>query len=86
MVRKRRRFVTSDYVVDETVTLLLVRHSQAAAADFLDSVELSEALRLEWISFLTYYGAEAKMAKKTQRTKKASAPCSGQQDRLVSFS
>lgn len=46
---KRRRFVTSEYVVDETITLLLVRHSHAAATDFLDTVERSESLRLEWI-------------------------------------
>lgn len=47
--RKRRRFLTTEYVVDETVTLLLVRHSHAAAVDFLDTIERSEALRLEWI-------------------------------------
>jgi predicted nucleic acid-binding protein len=47
--RKRRRFVTTDYVVDETVTLLLVRHSHAAAVDFIDTVARSEALHLEWI-------------------------------------
>ena len=29
LVRKRRRFVTTDYIVDETATLLLVRHSHA---------------------------------------------------------
>ena len=46
---KRHRFVTSEYVVDETTTLLLIRHSHAAAADFLDTIERSEALRLEWI-------------------------------------
>jgi predicted nucleic acid-binding protein len=40
--------VTSDYIVDETATLLLVRHSHSAAADFLDTIERSEALRLEW--------------------------------------
>lgn len=45
----RRRFLTTDYVVDETVTLLVVRHSHNAAVDFLDTVERSEALRLEWI-------------------------------------
>ena len=36
-------------MVDETVTLLLVRHSHAAASDFLDTVERSESLHLEWI-------------------------------------
>jgi predicted nucleic acid-binding protein len=50
LIRKRRRFVTTEYVVDEAVTLLLLRHSHGAAADFLDTVERSEALRLEWIS------------------------------------
>lgn len=49
LARKRRRFMTTEYVVDETVTLLLVRHSHAAASDFLETVERSEALRLEWI-------------------------------------
>lgn len=49
LVRQRRRFVTTEYVVDETVTLLRMRHSHAAAVDFLDTIERSEALRLEWI-------------------------------------
>ena len=31
------------------MTLLLVRHSHAAATDFLETVERSESLRLEWI-------------------------------------
>jgi predicted nucleic acid-binding protein len=34
LARKRRRFVTSEYVVDETITLLLIRHSHAAAGLF----------------------------------------------------
>lgn len=49
LTREGRRFVTSDYIVDETATLLLVRHSHSAAADFLDTIERSEALRLEWV-------------------------------------
>jgi predicted nucleic acid-binding protein len=49
LARKRRRFLTSDYIVDETVTLLLVRHSHAAALDFLETVTSSESLHLEWI-------------------------------------
>jgi hypothetical protein len=43
-----RRFLTSEYIVDETVTLLLIRHSHAAATDFLEVIERSESLRLEW--------------------------------------
>jgi predicted nucleic acid-binding protein len=49
LAQQRRRFLTTDYIVDETVTLLLVRHSHAAAVDFLETIERSEALRLEWI-------------------------------------
>jgi predicted nucleic acid-binding protein len=56
---KRRFFFTSDYVVDETITLLLMRHSHAAAADFLDTVQRSEALRLEWIGPERFYAGAA---------------------------
>jgi predicted nucleic acid-binding protein len=59
MAGKRRSFFTSDYVVDETVTLLLMRHSHAAAADFLDTVERSEALCLEWIGPERFYAGAA---------------------------
>ena len=59
LIGHRRRFVTSEYVVDETVTLLLVRHSHAAATDFLDTLERSEALRLEWIGPDRFHAAAA---------------------------
>src|ERR1041385_1910521 len=57
LARKRRRFLTSEYIVDETVTLLLVRHSHAAAVDFLDTLEKSESLRLEWIDPSRFHAA-----------------------------
>ena len=47
--RKGRRFVTTDYIVDETATLLLVRHSHPAAADFLQTVLASQSLQIQWI-------------------------------------
>jgi uncharacterized protein len=56
---QRRRFLTSEYVLDETVTLLLIRHSHAAAADFLDTIERSESLRLEWIGPDRFHAAAA---------------------------
>jgi predicted nucleic acid-binding protein len=59
LARKRRRFLTSEYIVDETVTLLLVRHSHAAATDFLETVERSESLRLEWIGPDRFHAAAA---------------------------
>ena len=48
-MRKRRHFLTTEFVVDETITLLLARHSRRAVTDFLDTLERSEVLRLEWI-------------------------------------
>lgn len=57
LARKHRRFLTTEYVVDETVTLLLVRHSHRAAVDFLDTVERSEVLRLEWIDPARFHAA-----------------------------
>jgi len=58
-VRGNRRFLTTEYIVDETVTLLLVRHSHAAAADFLHTIEGSESLRLEWIDPARFHAASA---------------------------
>ena len=49
LIDTNRRFLTTDYVVDETATLLLLRHSHSAAVDFLDTIERTEAMRLEWI-------------------------------------
>jgi predicted nucleic acid-binding protein len=44
-------------VVDETITLLLERHSHQAATDFLDTLERSEALHLEWIDLARFQAA-----------------------------
>ncbi|MDD5261242.1 MAG: PIN domain-containing protein [Methylacidiphilales bacterium] len=49
LAHHKRRFLTTDYIVDETVTLLRVRHSHAAACSFLDAMQASEILRLEWV-------------------------------------
>ncbi len=57
LIRKNRRFLTTEYVADETITLLLVRHSHRAAMDFLDTIERSEALRLEWIDPARFHAA-----------------------------
>ncbi|MCX6924804.1 MAG: hypothetical protein NT154_16570 [Verrucomicrobia bacterium] len=50
LTRRGRHFLTTDYIIDETVTLLLVRHSHAAAADFLQTVIGSESLQLHWVT------------------------------------
>src|SRR3989442_14648740 len=59
LLKKRRRFLTTDYVVDETATLLLVRHSYAAAVDFVDTMERSESLALEWVAPDRFHAAAA---------------------------
>ncbi len=57
LARKKRRFVTTDYILDETVTLLLARHSHGAAADFLQTVTTTAALRLEWVDSERFHKA-----------------------------
>jgi uncharacterized protein len=63
LARKGRRFLTTDYILDETVTLLLVRHSHAAAADFLQSAMASESLQLHWITPDRFHAAAAFFAR-----------------------
>lgn len=67
LARRRRRFLTTEYVVDETVTLLLVRHSHAAAVDFLETMERSEAVRLEWIGPERFHAAGALFRKHSDK-------------------
>ena len=68
LARKHRRFLTTEYVADETVTLLLVRHSHRAAVDFLETIEQSEALRLEWIDPARFYAAADSFRKHGDKT------------------
>ncbi len=63
LVRKGRRFLTTDYIIDETVTLLLMRHSHAAAADFLQTVTASESLHLHWVTPDRFHAAAAFFAR-----------------------
>jgi uncharacterized protein len=63
LVRMGRRFLTTDYVIDETVTLLLMRHSHSAAADFLETVTNSESLQLHWVTPDRFHSATAFFAR-----------------------
>ena len=65
--RKRRRFVTSEYIVDESATLLLIRHSHKAAVDFLDTVEKSQALWLEWVGPERFFAGAALFRRRADR-------------------
>ena len=44
----RRRFVTTDYVLDETLTLLKARGHRHLIQNFTDRVLNSRACRIEW--------------------------------------
>lgn len=47
--RKRKRgFITTDYVLDETATLLKARRKTHLIAKFLERVDQSQACRIEW--------------------------------------
>ena len=46
--RDRRRFVTTDYVLDESVTLLRARGYGRLVAPLFESIEASTAIRIEW--------------------------------------
>ncbi len=46
--RKPRRFLTSDYVLDETATLLKARGHVHLLAGFFDALLASQACQIEW--------------------------------------
>lgn len=46
--RRKRGFVTTDYVLDETATLLKGRGRVHLLAPFFDKLDASRALRIEW--------------------------------------
>lgn len=47
--RKRKRgFITTDYVLDETATLLKARRKTHLIAKFFERVDQSQACRIEW--------------------------------------
>lgn len=46
--RRKRGFVTTDYVLDETATLLKARGLVHLVAPFFDSLDSSRVFRIEW--------------------------------------
>jgi len=48
--KRRARFVTTDYVLDETVTLLCARGQAHLVAQFMDSTLKSQACIIEWMN------------------------------------
>ena len=46
---KRQRFVTTDYIIDETATLLMARSHLTAVPALLNSLSTSSACRIVWM-------------------------------------
>lgn len=46
--RRKRSFVTTDYVLDETATLLKARGLVHLIASLFDALDASQAFRIEW--------------------------------------
>ena len=46
--RERKRFVTTDYILDESVTLLRARGYGKLVVPLFESIDASSAIRVEW--------------------------------------
>lgn len=57
--RRKRRFITSDYVLDETATLLKARGHVHLLKSFFDRVLESQACRIEWTDPDRFHDARA---------------------------
>lgn len=70
----KRGFRTTDYIMDETASLLLVRHSHSAAADFLDTMERTAAVRTEWTDSRRF-GAASQLFRRHQDKARSFTDC-----------
>jgi predicted nucleic acid-binding protein len=59
LLRKQRRIVTTDDVVDEALTLTKARANAAVAVALPDRIERSEAIEIEFVSVLRFGLAKA---------------------------
>jgi predicted nucleic acid-binding protein len=57
--RRKRRFVTSDHVLDESATLLKARGHSHLLHAFFDSLQTSHACRTEWTDADRFQTAQA---------------------------
>jgi predicted nucleic acid-binding protein len=57
--RRKRRFVTSDHVLDETATLLKARGHARLLGALFHTLAASQACRIEWTDPERFYDAQA---------------------------
>jgi uncharacterized protein len=65
--RRKRRFVTTDYVLDETATLLKARGFVHRLSLFFQSLLASQACRIEWTDPDRFYETQAFFLKHLDR-------------------
>ena len=49
--------ITSDYIIDETLTLLRIKHGIEAALKFYDKISRSKSLKIIWVDQTAFEGA-----------------------------
>ncbi len=54
--RNRRRFITTDYVLDESMTLLKSRGFANLVTPLFESIDASAAIRIEWTTLRAFQG------------------------------
>ena len=59
LVRANRQIVTTDYILDEALTLTKARINSSIALQLLDRIERSPATVIEWISWERFEGAKS---------------------------
>ena len=57
--KQKRRFVTTDYILDETATLLKARGFGHLLPNFLTTLEQSQACRIEWTDSDRFFSTQA---------------------------
>ena len=57
--KQKRRFVTTDYILDETATLLKARGFGHLLPNFFTTLEQSQACRIEWTDSDRFFSTQA---------------------------
>lgn len=57
--KRKRRFVTTDYVLDETATLLKARRKAHLLAQLYERLDNSQACRIEWTDSERFHAVRA---------------------------
>jgi uncharacterized protein len=61
--RRKRTFVTTDYVLDETATLLKARGLAHLLSALFDTIDASRACRIEWTDSERFHAAKSHFLK-----------------------